>query len=326
MYWIERHWYRRTPVSIVLLPFAAFYWFAATLRRALYRLRFLRAQALPVPVIVIGNITVGGTGKTPLVAWLARWLSNQGYRPGIVMRGYRGRAASWPQAVHPGADPMLVGDEPVLLARAAGCPVMAGPDRVRAGSRLIAEHGCDVVLSDDGLQHYRLARDIEIAVIDGERRFGNGFYLPAGPLRESVSRLRFVDLRVANGTPQADEIGMRFEEEGFCRLGERQASAGAERFHGRRVHAVAAIGNPRRFFDHLRCLGIDTIEHAFADHHAFTPADLAFGDGLDIIMTEKDAVKCERLGISGWYMKVAARPDPRLGEFVLQWLKEKSRG
>jgi tetraacyldisaccharide 4'-kinase len=326
VHWLERHWYRRTPVSFALLPLAALYCLVVALRRGLYRARFLSARRMPVPVIVVGNITVGGTGKTPLVAWLAQWLRGNGFRPGIVSRGYRGRATSWPQAVRPESDPALVGDEPVLLARATGVPVMVGPDRVGAALALLAQHGCDVVLCDDGLQHYRLARDIEIAVIDGERRFGNGFCLPAGPLRDPVSRLASVFLRVANGTPQAGEWGMTLAEQGFCRLGDLQVSAGAERFRGRRVHAVAAIGNPRRFFDHLRRLHIDVIEHAFPDHHAFIPVDLAFGDGLDVIMTEKDAVKCERLGIPGWYMKIAASPDARIGELVLRRLKEKLHG
>jgi tetraacyldisaccharide 4'-kinase len=321
VHWLERHWYRRTPVSFALLPLAALYCVVVALRRGLYRLHILRAKPLPVPVIVVGNITVGGTGKTPLVVWLAEWLRGNGFRPGIVARGYRGRATSWPQAVRPESDPALVGDEPVLLARATGVPVMVGPDRVGAALALLAQNDCDVVLSDDGLQHYRLVRDIEIAVIDGERRFGNGFCLPAGPLRDSVRRLESVHLRVANGVPLAGEWGMTLAEQGFCRLGEMQVSVGVERFHGQRVHAVAAIGNPRRFFDHLRRLHIDVIEHAFPDHHAFTPADLAFGDGLDIIMTEKDAVKCERLGSSGWYMKVVASPDARIGKLVLQHLR-----
>lgn len=325
MHWLERHWYRRTAISILLLPFSMLYRFLVALRRASFRAGLLRTIALPVPVIVIGNITVGGTGKTPLVAWFSRWLQTQGYRPGIVARGYGGRATSWPQSVTVDSDPSLVGDEPVLLARASGSPVSVGPDRVQAGLSLIRS-GCNVILSDDGLQHYRLARDIEIAVIDGERRFGNGFCLPAGPLREPVSRLASVPFRVVNGAAHPDEYAMTLGEEGFWDLKGVRASVEAEYFRGRRVHAVAAIGNPGRFFDHLRRLQVDVIEHPFPDHHAFVSTDLAFGDGADIIMTEKDAVKCERLGISAWYMKVSARPDPRLAEQVLKRLKEKLHG
>lgn len=325
MHWLERHWYRRTAISILLLPLSMLYRFVVALRRAAFRAGLLRTIALPVPVIVIGNITVGGTGKTPLVAWFSRWLQTQGYRPGIVARGYRGRATSWPQSVTVDSDPSMVGDEPVLLARASGCPVAVGPDRVQAGLSLIRS-GCNVIVSDDGLQHYRLARDIEIAVIDGERRFGNGFCLPAGPLREPVSRLASVPFRVVNGAARLGEYAMTLGEEGFWDLKGVRASVGAEHFRGRRVHAVAAIGNPGRFFDHLRRLQVDVIEHPFPDHHAFVPIDLAFGDGADIIMTEKDAVKCERLGMSAWYMKVSARPDPRLAEQVLKRLKEKLHG
>jgi tetraacyldisaccharide 4'-kinase len=326
MHWLEQHWYRRTPVSLALLVLALLYSSVASVRRWLYRVGLLRAKHLPVPVIIIGNITVGGSGKTPLVAWIAQYLREKGFRPGIVARGYGGRASVWPQEVSIDTNPTLVGDEPVLLARACACPVVVGPDRVAAALALLERHHCDVVLSDDGLQHYRLARDFEIAVIDGERRFGNGFPLPAGPLRDPISRLTSVDARVTNGTPQADELGMTLVERGFCRLGEVTSLDGPEHFRGRRVHAVAAIGNPRRFFDHLRRLGIDAIEHPFPDHHAFTSKDLIFRDNLDIIMTEKDAVKCERLGIPGWYMKIAAHPDPRIGDLLLQCLKEKSRG
>jgi tetraacyldisaccharide 4'-kinase len=289
-----------------------------------YRCGLFSVVKLPVPVIVVGNLTVGGTGKTPLVAWLAQWLREQGYRPGIVARGYRGRAASWPQSVTPASDPSLVGDEPVLLARAAACPVAVGPDRVQAGLMLM-ESGCDIIVSDDGLQHYRLARDIEIAVIDGERRFGNGFCLPAGPLREPVSRLKTLPIRVANGSPRDGELGMALEGQGFWHTLRPEERKEADYFRGRRVHAVAAIGNPARFFNSLRRLQIEIVEHAFPDHHAFVPADVAFGDG-DILMTEKDAVKCERLGISAWYLKVAARPDPGLAVRVLQQLKEITRG
>jgi tetraacyldisaccharide 4'-kinase len=309
----------------LLLPLSFLYRLVVALRRAAYRLGLLRTVVLPVPVIVIGNITVGGTGKTPLVVLLAQHLRAKGYRPGIVARGYRGRATSWPQSVSSDSDPLLVGDEPVLLARSSGCPVTVGPDRVEAGLVLV-QHGCNVILSDDGLQHYRLARDIEIAVIDGERRFGNGFCLPAGPLREPVSRLASVAFRVANGVPRSGEYAMALGEEGFFDLKGMRASVQANHFQGRRVHAIAAIGNPGRFFEHLRRLQIDIVAHPFPDHHTFVPADLPFGDGIEIIMTEKDAVKCERFDISGWYMKVAARPDPKFMEQVLQRLKEKTHG
>ncbi len=321
-HWLERHWYRRTPVSAALLPLAALYWFVVTLRRLAYRAGLLRRTRVPAPVIVVGNITVGGTGKTPLVVWMAQLLRTHGYRPGIITRGYGGRSPSWPQRVQADSDPAMVGDEPVLLARSAGCPVVADPDRVRAARALIEQHACDVVISDDGLQHYRLARDVEIAVIDGARRLGNGWCLPAGPLREPVSRLDSVDVRIAQGEPRAGEWGMTLADQGFYRLGDAHLPATSEDFRGKTLHAVAGIGNPQRFFDHLRRLRLQIMEHPFPDHHAFQAADFPFGEGHEIIMTEKDAVKCERLGISAWYLKVAARPDIRFGEWLLRRLQQ----
>jgi tetraacyldisaccharide 4'-kinase len=295
------------------------------LRRALYAAGLLRHVRLPLAVIVVGNITVGGTGKTPLVIWLARWLRQSGYRPGIVTRGYGGRAREWPQAVHAASDPASVGDEPVLLARHTGCPVVADPDRVRAARTAMAG-GCDVIISDDGLQHYRLARDVEIAVLDGDRRFGNGRCLPAGPLREPVGRLAAVDACVTNGTAQAGELAMQLVETRFRALDSDREWPVTE-FRGRRAHAVAGIGNPQRFFDHLRRLGVEVIEHPFPDHCYFTAADVDFPDELPVLMTEKDAVKCASFaGARMAYLAVEARPDPRLGELVLGKLKERSRG
>ena len=174
MRWLERHWYRITPVSILLLPLGGLYCLLMALRRWLYRLGILSPVNLSVPVIVVGNVTVGGTGKTPLVIWLARFLREKGLRPGIILRGYGGSAVDWPLAVTPQFDPDVVGDEAVMLARQTECPVVADPDRVRGAEYLVRVHQCNVIVSDDGLQHLRLARDIEIAVIDGERRFGNG--------------------------------------------------------------------------------------------------------------------------------------------------------
>jgi tetraacyldisaccharide 4'-kinase len=327
MRWLEQHWYRRSVVSFLLWPLGWFYCLVSGVRRRLYRQGLLPSSRVLAPVIVVGNITVGGTGKTPLVVWLARFLKGRGYRPGVIARGYGGRSPAWPQLVEAGSDPDQVGDEPVLLARGCACPVMADPDRVRAGERLVREHGCNVVISDDGLQHYRLRRDIEIALIDGERRWGNGFCLPAGPLRESPRRLVETDVRLTLGAAEAGEWEMSYVESGFCRLGETESSAAAEYFRGRPAHALAGIAHPRRFFDHLRRLGLEVVEHPFPDHYRYTRKDVIFGDGLEVIMTEKDAVKCERLGeVAGWYLKVEARPDPRLGDYVRQRLEEMTRG
>jgi len=324
---IEQHWYRDTFLSRLLVPLGSLYCFLAVLRRALYRCHVLRPSHPGVPVIVVGNLTVGGSGKTPLVIWLARFLKERGRQPGIVTRGYGGSAAEWPQTVTPESDPDAVGDEPVLLARETGCPVVADPDRVRGARQLVQALGCDSIVSDDGLQHYRLARDLEIAVIDGARRFGNGRCLPAGPLREPLSRLSAVDARVTLGAPQAGEWGMSLAAGAFHRLEAPEATTEVDYFRGPPVHAVAGIGNPARFFDHLRHLGLEVIEHPFSDHHRYRTEELQFRDGGEILMTQKDAVKCERLaGVTGWYLTVTARPDPALGDFLQRWLQEHGGG
>jgi tetraacyldisaccharide 4'-kinase len=279
-------------------PLAWLYGVLTALRRTLYRLGALRRVRLPVPVLVIGNLTAGGTGKTPLTIVLAEALHARGLRPGVVSRGHGGRQRG-PILLSEAPDPADVGDEPCLI-RASGVPVAVGRDRPAAAQLLVAA-GCDVLIADDGLQHYRLARDVEICVIDGARRFGNGRLLPAGPLREPLRRLARVDLRVCNGgTPQAGEYPMWLAGGDMVTLDGTQRKPLAD-FAGRRVHAVAAIGHPGRFFASLRDAGIEVIEHAFADHHAFVAADLAFGDGLPVLMTDKDAVKCRGFAQSHWW-------------------------
>ncbi|MBI5613018.1 MAG: tetraacyldisaccharide 4'-kinase [Gammaproteobacteria bacterium] len=326
MHVLETHWQRATLLSTLLLPLSWWYCAVVGARRYAYRRGWIKSERLAVPVIVVGNLTVGGTGKTPLVAWLAEFLRDAGFHPGIVTRGYGGRAANWPRLVEPNADPDQVGDEPVLLARRTRCPVAAGPDRAAAGRLLLQERRCDVVVSDDGLQHYRLARDIEIAVIDGARRFGNGRCLPAGPLRERIGRLSEVDIRVTNGAPAADELGMQLVPVGFRELVSGRVEARLPALAGP-LHALAGIGQPPRFFRQLRALGLAIVEHAFPDHHHYTAADLAFAENVSLLMTEKDAVKCERFARPGWWaMAVDARPDDRLGAAVLKLLKEKTGG
>jgi tetraacyldisaccharide 4'-kinase len=323
---LERHWTRVTPVSLLLLPLSLLFCALVQLRRTLYNLGMLRRTKLPVPVIVVGNITVGGTGKTPLVIWLADFLRQAGYRPGIVTRGYRGNSPSWPVAVTSQTSAEQVGDEAVLLARRSGCPVVAGPDRVAAARQHVAQ-GCNVILSDDGLQHYRLRRDIEIAVIDGVRRFGNRLCLPAGPLREPVLRLKSVFVRIANGAPQPGEAGMTLVPTGFYSLAKPERRASADQFRDGPVHAVAGIGNPERFFSSLRELGLDVIPHPFPDHHAFQAADLKFDDDRPVLMTEKDAVKCQHIASTRcWVLAVDARPEVGLGEQIVHRLKEIIRG
>jgi len=327
MRWLEQHWYRITPISFLLLPISWVYCLLVAIRRMLYRTGVLPTVSLAVPVVVVGNLTVGGSGKTPLVLWLAGYLRAQGMHPGIILRGYGGSAVDWPQDVSLRHDADVVGDEAVLLARQSHCPVVADPDRVRGAQHLIAIHHCDIILSDDGLQHFRLGRNIEIVVIDGERRFGNGYCLPAGPLRESVGRLRDVDLVITQGIPREKEFGMMLVETGLCRVNLPQSYASAGAFKGETVHAVAGIGNPRRFFKHLQRLGVEVIPHPFPDHHRFRSADIDFPDNRPVIMTQKDAVKCERIaGDHVWYLAVEAKPDMEFADTLMSLLKEKRRG
>lgn len=307
---LEMSWYRGGIATLPLLPLAWLFGLVIAARRFAYRAGWLTRTRVAAPVIVVGNITVGGTGKTPLVIWLAQWLAQQGWRPGIVCRGYKGKADKWPQIVTARSDPGLVGDEPVLLARRTGCAVAAGPDRVTAAQMAIGA-GCNILVADDGLQHYALVRDIEIAVVDGERRFGNGQLLPAGPLREPVSRLGDVDLVVANGAAQADEYPMTLAGETFYRL-DGAVTRPAAAFHGRRLHAIAGTGNPARFFDHLSQLGLTFVAHAFPDHHVYTIDEVRFEQDAVVVMTEKDAVKFPpKLDGEYWYLPVDAQLDPR---------------
>lgn len=323
---VERHWNRITPVSLALLPVGIVFCALAMLRRLAYRIGILRSILLQRPVIVVGNITVGGTGKTPLTIWLVGFLREQGYHPGIVTRGYRGLSKTWPVEVTASTSPAVAGDEAVLLARRAACPVMAGPDRAESARRLI-EQGCDVVVSDDGLQHYRLQRNIEIAVIDGMRRLGNGLCLPAGPLREPAARLRSVDLAIVNGSARTNEIGMDLGGETFYSLSAPERKISLNDLRKGPVHAVAGIGNPERFFASLRNLGLEAIPHSFPDHHAFRESDLGFNDDFPVILTEKDAVKCEGFAKPNhWVVAVSAEPAPEFGERLSHLLKEIKRG
>lgn len=323
---LDHYWYSNNLVSLLLRPLSWLYCLVVMIRRHLYRLGVLKAVKLEVPVIVVGNITAGGTGKTPLVIWLAEFLQARGWKPGIVSRGYGGKMRHYPQAVHPGSDPAQVGDEAVLLARRSACPVAVAPCRPEA-ARLLAAR-CDIVIADDGLQHYALARDIEIAVIDGNRRFGNGHCLPAGPLRERPVRWDSVDLRVCNGgSAQAGEFAMQLRSGEARNLAQREIRRTIESFVSETVHAVAAIGHPARFFEQLRGLGLHVIEHAFADHHCFIDRDFNFDDGRSVLMTEKDAVKCGKLAKPHyWYVPVTAEMDAAFGARLSELLEKRSYG
>jgi tetraacyldisaccharide 4'-kinase len=323
---IETFWYRIRPAHLVLYPASLLFGAVVAARRALYALGLLRSERVPVPVIVVGNVSVGGTGKTPLVLWLAQLLRQHGWSPGIVTRGYGGSTAI--QEVGPGADPAQAGDEPVLLAQRSGCPVWAGRRRAQAARALLGTHpACNVLISDDGLQHYALARDLEIAVVDGERRFGNGLLLPAGPLRESVRRLESVHAVVINGGPvvaklRARQYGMQLSGARLVNLRDPSRAVGPEAFAGTIVDAVAGIGNPSRFFAHLRALGLSVRPQPFPDHFAFSADDLAFARDGPVVMTEKDAVKCRAFAQPNhWYLPVEAQVDAELGRDLIDALK-----
>lgn len=303
--WLQRVWYGGARGGVLLVPLGWLFRGLVALRRALYRVRLLPSYAVGRPVIVVGNITVGGTGKTPLTLHLAALLRGLGMRVGVASRGYGGSSRT-PRLVQPDDDPALVGDEPLLIAQRRDATVAVGADRVEV-ARLLVEQGCDVVIADDGLQHLRLRRDVEIAVVDADRSLGNGRLLPAGPLREPAARLQTVDAVVINGgAPRGAEVGMRLVAlDAVPVAGGRPRPLGE--FAGQRVHAIAAIGNPARFFALLREHGLVPIEHALPDHAVPAATDLRFDDDLPVLMTEKDAVKCRRLADQRhWAVRVAA--------------------
>jgi tetraacyldisaccharide 4'-kinase len=314
---------------------------AVAIRRLLYRARLLPSWRAPVPVIVVGNITVGGTGKTPLVIEMLELLQSRGWTPGVVARGY-GRVPPREAdplgvvRVYPDlATPEHFGDEPVMIARASRVPVYISPDRAAAARELTKAHPeVNVVVSDDGLQHYALARDIEIAVVDAERRFGNRLMLPSGPLREPVSRLQSVDAVVVNGGHADDIPGrarftMHLGRERFAALASNEELSPEEfalMCRGRSVAAIAGIGNPDRFFEHLRALGVHARTRAFPDHHAYQPSDLKIPGAELVVMTEKDAVKCAAFADARlWSMRVHAILPPEFGEFLLERLARSRR-
>lgn len=313
---IQRSWYHKfSLITFLLLPLSVVFCAISLVRRYLFRIEILKSTRLPVPIIVVGNISVGGTGKTPLVIAIVQHLKANGFSPGVISRGYGGRARNWPQAVDADSDPAMVGDESVLIANRCRCPVSVGPDRVAAARALLDDHQCDIIVSDDGMQHYALARDIEIAVIDGNRRLGNGLCLPAGPLRELPRRLNSVDLVVCNGKAMDNEFSMALKSYAFHSVNDESRMKATNEFEGLEVDAVSGIGNNDRFFQYLLDLGIHIKKHAFADHHRYKVNDLTFGSNNPILMTEKDAVKCKKYSLSdAWYLRVDALLENRFYE------------
>lgn len=319
---LENYWYKTSPAHLILLPASWLFGALSALRRALYRSHVLKSFRIPVPVVVIGNISVGGTGKTPLTLTIARQLVAHGYHPVIVSRGYGGDRSQ--QHITENSTAQQAGDEPLLMARRGICPVWVGKDRVATARRALLVHPqCDVVLCDDGLQHYRLQRDVEIAVIDGVRRFGNGRLIPAGPLREPISRLKSVDAVVVNGgqhlTQFQNQYAMQLSGNVFHNLRHPEKTASAQDLQKLRLHAAAGIGHPQRFFDHLRSLGLTFTEHAFADHYSYQASDLIFKDCDALLLTEKDAVKCTAFADDHfWVLNVNAQVDSALIDHLLR--------
>ena len=317
-----RFWYAPDLPGALLAPLGWVVALFTVLRRAAYRAGLRRSWQVGCPVVVVGNLAVGGTGKTPLVIAIAKLLSRHGLRVGIVCRGYRGSAHRWPRQVRPDSDPERVGDEAVLLARRAGVPVAAGPNRIAAARILVRRSKCDVILSDDGLQHLRLARDVEIVVVDGVRRHGNGRCMPAGPLREPLSRLASVDLVVVNGEARQGELAMQLVAGEASSLDDAGTTRPLDSFRDSPVHAVCAIGHAERFFRTLEAHGLTIVRHPFPDHHPFSEEEIRFADGAPVLMTEKDAVKCERFADGRhWCVPVEAVPSSELEARLLAVLR-----
>ncbi|MEH6607669.1 MAG: tetraacyldisaccharide 4'-kinase [Pseudomonadales bacterium] len=279
----------------------------------------------PVPVLVVGNISVGGTGKTPVIVALVNFLIQQGLKPGVVSRGYGGKAAEYPLSLTENTRAAEAGDEPVLIFRRCACPVVVGPDRVACAQQLLTENAVDVILSDDGLQHYALDRDLEIAVIDGKRGLGNGLLLPAGPLREGPERLQEVNWVLVNGgnwgRSGIDTVDFFVRPDRFINMDSGEALAAAQWLNSP-CHAVAGIGHPERFFDTLEHLGIEFQSHCFPDHHNFTASDIDFAEKVAVVMTEKDAVKCFSFADKRhWYLSVSVDLDPQFLDDVLTQIR-----
>ncbi len=314
----EKFWYRASLWACFFYPVSLIFRFFSGLRRMAYRSNLLQPTHCPVPVIVVGNITTGGTGKSPLVIYLVELLRAHGFNPGVVSRGYGGSLNRVPTGVYPESLPEEVGDEPVMIVRRTKVPMVIGRKRVLAAKACYQQFGVDVIISDDGLQHYALARDIEIAVIDGERRFGNGWLLPAGPLREPLSRLQKVDAIVTNGTPKPGEFKMELVADHMQRVCKPEVRQPLNYFGERLVYAVAGIGNPERFFNLLTEFGMQIIPCPYPDHYSYKSTDLDFATSAPIVMTEKDAVKCKDFDDDKlWSLTVSAKLDPAFDDIIL---------
>lgn len=314
---MHKLWYTKNRFSFLLLPLTCVYLLFFHLHKLIYRLRIKKVFHAPVPVLCVGNITVGGTGKTPLTIALAKILLANGFRPGVISRGYKAKSKGFPQVVQPDSDALIVGDEPLLIYRKTLCPVVVSPKRSEAIGLLLRKFDCDIIIADDGLQHHALHRDLEIILVDGDRQFGNRYCLPAGPLRESTNRLLTTDFLLVNGGTNAMQTALERQFSVSCyklqlsighiyNLADPSLIKEAAYFTSKKVYAVAGIGHPERFFNSLRSLGITFVKKVFPNHHAYRERDFSFCSNEDVIlMTEKDAVKCQHfVNANYWVLPV----------------------
>lgn len=323
---LQQGWRRARLLNYLLVPISWCYVLLVKLRHGCYRAGIFKSSALARPLIVVGSISIGGSGKTPLVMALVNHLKEKGFKPGVISRGYGGKSAFWPRKVTPTTSAQLVGDEPQLIFEHCAVPVVAGPERVRSGYYLRDEMNCNILISDDGYQHFALKRTLDIAVVDGQYGFGNGWCLPAGPLREPISALKRADIVVINGQATDELLGripcscrlhyMAMELQDAYNLSDNRSRKLAE-FSGKQV-AVAGIGNPLRFFSQLEQAGIDIIPKAFPDHHRFSEDDLFFADNHAVLMTEKDGIKCRALSVAKniWVVPAKLHVDEELYRLV----------
>lgn len=326
---ITHYWQTINLVSILLAPVSFLFCLLVFLRRLFYRLGILKSVSVNIPVIVVGNIYIGGNGKTPFVIWLVEQLKKEGFKPAVVSRGYgalneKQSNVSWPRQVSLKQDIRLFGDEPYIICKSTQCPVIVDPDRTRAVKKISQDTDCDVIISDDGLQHYAMSRMIEINITDARRLYGNRLCLPAGPLRESIARLKSVDYIIYNiSRGYLNETIQNLPEKVFLMdyelssikslSGQTEQSMTLNDFKGKIVHAVAGIGDPEQFFTLLKNYGLIVIEHPFIDHYQYKKEDLIFDEPHPIIMTEKDAVKCQSFSLSdSWYLPIKAKINKTL--------------
>lgn len=326
---VTKSWYRGAYWLYLLWPLYLVYRSVTFVRQCCYQMGVFKTYRAKTPVVVVGNITLGGTGKSPLVAYLVESLTALGLKPGVVSRGY-GAQISTDEVREVNVNSLVseVGDEPLMLKQRVGCPIFVSPTRALAVQAL-EKLGCDIVITDDGLQHYALARDLEICVFDGERMWGNGHLLPMGPMRESLKRIKSTDFVVVNGTgpewpgpyvPNIASFNMTLEAGMLQGLHNGNALPLSE-FRAQKVEAIAGIGNPERFFQTLASEGLNVQAHHFSDHHVYTQSDVCFGNGRPLIMTEKDAVKCRTFNIeNAWYLPVSAKLSGDLATQIVKAL------